>query len=128
MLSSKLDKNQLKLYDLIWRRFIACQMKPAIFDATTIDIKAGNYTLRASGQVLRFEGFLRVYPLKYEENQLPPLEVNEPLRLIKLISSQHFTQPPSRYTEATLIKELEKNGIGRPSTYAALADRQPTLQ
>jgi len=120
MLSSKLDKNQLKLYDLIWRRFIACQMKPAIFDATTIDIKAGNYTLRASGQVLRFEGFLRVYPLKYEENQLPPLEVNEPLRLIKLISSQHFTQPPSRYTEATLIKELEKNGIGRPSTYAPI--------
>ena len=120
MLSSKLDKNQLKLYDLIWRRFIACQMKPSIFDATTIDIKAGNYTLRATGQILRFEGFLRVYPLKYEENQLPLLEANEPLRLIKLIPSQHFTQPPPRYTEATLIKELEKNGIGRPSTYAPI--------
>jgi len=109
-----------KLYDLIWRRFIACQMAQAILDSTTVDILAKNHTFRATGQVLKFDGFLKVYPLKFEENELPPLEMDEVLDLIKLIPSQHFTQPKPRYSEATLIKELEKNGIGRPSTYAPI--------
>jgi len=120
VLKVKLDKNQLKLYDLIWRRFIACQMAQVIFDSTTVDISAKNYTFRATGQILKFDGFLKVYPIKFEEIKLPPLEINEILELIKLIPSQHFTQPPPRYTEATLIKALEENGIGRPSTYAPI--------
>ncbi len=114
----KLEENQLKLYDLIWRRFIACQMSQAIFDSTAVDIEARNYTFRTTGQILKFDGFLKVYPIKYEENELPLLEINEILELIKLIPSQHFTQPPPRYNEASLIKVLEENGIGRPSTYA----------
>ena len=118
--SVKLDQNQLKLYDLIWRRFIACQMSQAIFDSTTVDILAKNYTFRATGQILKFDGFLKVYPIKYEETELPPLKKEEILELIKLIPSQHFTQPKPRYTEATLIKALEENGIGRPSTYAPI--------
>jgi len=120
ILKSKLENNQFKLYDLIWRRFIACQMSQAIFDSTVVDISAENYTFRTTGQVLKFDGFLKVYPLKFEENELPLLEMNEVLDLIKLIPSQHFTQPQPRYSEATLIKELEKNGIGRPSTYAPI--------
>jgi DNA topoisomerase IA len=119
-LKEKLNKNQFKLYDLIWRRFIACQMASAIFDLTTINIGAKNYTFRATGQTLKFDGFLKVYPVKFEEKELPPLNVNEILKLIKLIPKQHFTEPPPRYTEASLIKELEKNGIGRPSTYAPI--------
>jgi DNA topoisomerase-1 len=118
--TTKLDKNQLKLYDLIWRRFIASQMAQAIFDSTIVDIAAKNYTFRATGQILKFDGFLKVYPMKFEETELPPLEINEILKLIKLIPTQHFTQPPPRYNEASLIKELEKNGIGRPSTYAPI--------
>jgi DNA topoisomerase-1 len=121
------DKNAEKLYELIWRRFMACQMAQASFDSTTIDILATSdkrqvtsYTFRSAGQILKFDGFLKVYPIKFEEKELPPLEINEILKLIKLIPSQHFTQPPPRYTEATLIKELEKNGIGRPSTYAPI--------
>jgi DNA topoisomerase-1 len=116
----KLDKNQSKLYDLIWRRFIACQMAQAIFDSTTVDIEAKSYIFRTTGQTLKFDGFLRVYPMKFKEAELPSLTENEILNLIKLLPSQHFTQPPSRYTEATLIKALEENGIGRPSTYAPI--------
>ena len=119
-LKPKLDENCSRLYDLIWRRFIACQMAQAVFDSTTVDISAKNYTFRANGQILKFDGFLKIYPIKYEEIELPLLKINEILELIKLIPSQHFTQPPPRYTEATLIKELEKNGIGRPSTYAPI--------
>jgi DNA topoisomerase-1 len=118
--SLKLDDNQFKLYDLIWRRFIACQMSQAIFDSTVVDISAKNYIFRATGQILKFDGFLKVYPIKFEETELPSLEINEILKLIKLISSQHFTQPPPRYSEATLIKALEENGIGRPSTYVPI--------
>ncbi len=114
----KLDSRQKKIYDLIWRRFIASQMSQAIFDATTVDITAGNYTFRANGSILKFDGFFKVYKIKFEENELPNLSQEEILELIKLNHSQHFTQPPPRYSEATLIKELEKNGIGRPSTYA----------
>ena len=117
---AKLDDNQYRLYDLIWRRFIACQMAQAVFDSTTIDIQAKNYIFRASGQVLKFDGFLKVYPIRCEETKLPSLEKNEVLELLKLTPSQHFTQPPFRYTEATLIKALEAEGIGRPSTYAPI--------
>ncbi len=133
ILKTKLDKNQFKLYDLIWRRFIACQMAQARFDSTVVDITATNYTFRATGQILKFDGFLKVYSMKFaassggeprpkgrEENELPNLEKEEILELIKLLSSQHFTQPPARYTEATLIKSLEENEIGRPSTYAPI--------
>ena len=116
----KLEKNQQRLYDLIWRRFIASQMAQAVFDSTVVDIEAKNYVFRATGQVLKFDGFLKVYPIKYEETELPVLEINEILGLLKLIPSQHFTQPPPRYTEATLIKALEQSGIGRPSTYAPI--------
>jgi DNA topoisomerase-1 len=119
-LKEKLDDNQFNLYDLIWRRFIACQMAQAIFDSTAIDISAKTYTFRATGQILKFDGFLKVYPIKYEEKELPLLETNEILELMKLNVLQHFTQPPSRYSEATLIKALEENGIGRPSTYAPI--------
>ncbi|MBZ9569326.1 type I DNA topoisomerase [Patescibacteria group bacterium] len=123
----KLDENSSRLYDLIWRRFIGCQMAQAIFDSTTVDVlttsgkrQATSYTFRATGQILKFDGFLKVYPIKFEEKELPPLEIEEVLKLIELIPSQHFTQPPPRYTEATLIRALEKNGIGRPSTYAPI--------
>ncbi|MEK7664806.1 MAG: type I DNA topoisomerase [Patescibacteria group bacterium] len=112
------DSRQLKLYTIIWQRFIACQMSPALFDSVSSDIKANNYTFRANGQTLKFDGFLKIYPVKFEEKELPGLEKNDNLNLIKLTPSQHFTEPPARYTEASLIKILEKNGIGRPSTYA----------
>ncbi len=122
---AKLDDRQFRLYDLIWQRFIASQMAQAVFDSTVVDIlstnyklKTKNYTFRATGQTLKFDGFLKIYPIKFKETELPLLEINEILKLTKLISSQHFTQPPPRYTEATLIKALEENGIGRPSTYA----------
>ena len=116
--STALDDNQFKLYNLIWRRFIASQMSQAIFDSTTIDINAEKYDFRATGQILKFDGFLKIYPIKYEETELPLLKIKEILELVKLIPSQHFTQPLARYTEASLIKILEENGIGRPSTYA----------
>lgn len=115
-----LDPGQFKLYNLVWRRAIASQMTPAIFDATKVDVQAKNYLFRANGSVIKFDGFLKVYPLKTKENILPELTNKEILRLIKLISSQHFTQPPPRYSEATLVKALEEHGIGRPSTYAPI--------
>ncbi len=116
--SLKVDPRQLKLYTLIWQRFIASQMMPAIFDSVSADISAKEYTFRANGQTLKFDGFLKVYPAKFEEKDLPDLEKKDKLDLIKLDSIQHFTEPPARYTEASLIKALEKFGIGRPSTYA----------
>ena len=115
-----------KLYDLIWRRFIASQMPQAIFDSTRIEIIAQSslnpkpYTLIANGSVLIFDGFLKIWPTKFEENELPPLKENEKLNLIKINPLQHFTEPPPRYNEATLIKTLENYGIGRPSTYAPI--------
>jgi DNA topoisomerase-1 len=93
-------------------------MNSAVFDSVSADIKAKNYTFRANGQTLKFDGFLKVYPVKFEEKELPDLEKNDELELVKLDSLQHFTEPPARYTEASLIKVLEKYGIGRPSTYA----------
>lgn len=120
-----LEKRQYRLYDLIWRRFMATQMPSTIFDATTVDINASKranpkYTFRSTGQVIKFDGFLRIYPLKLTEIELPTLEPEEKLDLKELKPNQHFTEPPPRYTEATLIKTLEKYGIGRPSTYAPI--------
>lgn len=115
---SGIDSRQLKLYTLVWQRFIACQMQNAVFDSVSADIKANDYTFRANGQTLKFDGFLKIYPTKFEEKELPSLEKNDNLELVKLDSIQHFTEPAARYTEASLIKTLEKYGIGRPSTYA----------
>jgi DNA topoisomerase-1 len=120
ILAQKLNSQQLKLYDLIWRRFLACQMAQAIFDKTEVEILAKDYGFLAKGQILKFDGFLKVYPMKFEEEELPELEKGEILEVVKILPLQHFTQPPPRYTEATLIKELEKHGIGRPSTYAPI--------
>ena len=115
-----IDARQLKLYTLIWQRFIASQMAPAILDSVAADISAQNYTFRANGQTVKFDGFLKVYPTKTEETLLPDLEKNDKLNLSELKSLQHFTEPPARYTEASLVKTLEKHGIGRPSTYAPI--------
>ena len=114
------DARQLKLYTLIWQRFIASQMASAIFDSVSADIIAKNYTFRANGQTIKFDGYLKVYPTKTEETELPDLEKNDNLELSKLNSLHHFTEPPARYTEASLVKTLEKHGIGRPSTYASI--------
>lgn len=117
-----LNPTQYKLYNLIWQRFIASQMNPAILDSVSIDIQAeksnNTHIFRANGSTIKFDGFLKVYPIKLQENILPPLTKDELLKLIKLISSQHFTLPPARYNDASLIKTLEECGIGRPSTYA----------
>ncbi|MDA1337677.1 MAG: type I DNA topoisomerase [bacterium] len=115
-----------KLYELIWQRFLASQMASAQVSATSIDIQTVNnqqstipaYTFHATGQMMQFDGFLKVYPIKFEETELPLLKNGEILFLKELLSLQHFTQPQARYTEASLIKALEENGIGRPSTYA----------
>ncbi|MDP3764405.1 MAG: type I DNA topoisomerase [bacterium] len=118
-MASHLEPAQLKLYRLIWQRFMATQMAPAIFDATTVDVAAGSkHIFRANGLTKKFDGFTKVYSLKTEETILPQLKTDELLNLIDLKPEQHFTEPPARYSEATLIKALEQHGIGRPSTYA----------
>ncbi len=117
-LKSYLDPRQLKLYRLIWQRTLACQMPPAEFESQNIAIEAGPYGFQASGSRLTFDGFLKVYAQKLEDKILPPLTVKEILQLVELLPKQHFTKPPARYSEAMLIKTLEENGIGRPSTYA----------
>lgn len=114
-----LKPDQYKLYRLIWQRFLASQMSNAVFEVASVDISAGNCLFRATGQVLRFPGFMAVYREEEEEDLLlPQLEEGSTLQLVKLDPKQHFTQPPPRYTEASLIKTLEEKGIGRPSTYA----------
>ncbi|MGE0638664.1 MAG: type I DNA topoisomerase [Thermoanaerobaculia bacterium] len=135
-----LEPDELRLYRLIWDRFLASQMLPAVFDVTHVDIVNGDYVLRASGKVMKSPGFLAVYqeakeeaaerraarggadPDDDEESEglLPPLEEGETLRLVRLDKEQKFTQPPAQFSEATLVKALEENGIGRPSTYAAI--------
>ncbi|MBS1797943.1 MAG: type I DNA topoisomerase [Acidobacteria bacterium] len=126
-----LSPDEYRLYRLIWQRFVASQMTPAVFDQTTIDIRAGRFLFRATGSVQKFDGFLKVYqegrdekPVEGddddEEKTLPKVEKGERLKLNKLTPEQHFTEPPPRYTEATLVKALEEKGIGRPSTYAAI--------
>ncbi|NJP06455.1 MAG: type I DNA topoisomerase [Chloroflexaceae bacterium] len=139
-LKEALSRDQLRLYDLIWKRFVASQMAPAIFDSTTVDIAAIKgasqeiptpppYTFRATGSVVKFAGFLAVYSEGRDEGdteeddsekRLPPLSERELLELLALMPLQHFTEPPPRYTEASLVKELERLGIGRPSTYAPI--------
>ncbi len=142
-----LTRDQFRLYELIWKRFVASQMIPALLDVTTVDVTApARYTttdekthkprveervatFRATGSVIKFEGFLAVYEVSREKEDapeegegtiLPPLSVDEVLNLLRLIPEQHFTEPPPRYTEATLVKALEEHGIGRPSTYAPI--------
>ena len=129
-----LDEDLFKLYQLIWQRFVASQMLPAIFDQTTIDISAGDYTFRATGSVQKFDGYLRVYQMpasiadreedeKDDEGEgraLPQVTEGQTLRLDKIRPDQHFTEPPPRFNDATLVKELEEDGIGRPSTYASI--------
>lgn len=99
---------------------MACQAKEAVFDAVRADIVAKNFTFRANGQTLKFDGFLKINPTKFKEKDLPKLTAKEELDLQKIDKQQHFTEPPPRYTEATLIKALEEDGIGRPSTYASI--------
>ena len=115
-----LNPNQYKLYNLIWRKFVACQMKSAILNSGLIEIQAENYTFKATGSTIKFDGFLKIYNTKLKENELPSLNQGELLDLIELKSEQHFTQPPARYSDATLVKILEEYGIGRPSTYASI--------
>src|SRR5688572_2899403 len=139
-----LSKDELALYKLIWNRFVASQMKPAVYDEIAVEIVAGPYMLRAKGSVLKFKGFLAVYEESPDEKvvalkpagddaaaedagageasaqALPPLAEGDRLKLRKLDTDQHFTQPPPRFSEASLVKELEENGIGRPSTYASI--------
>ena len=117
-----LTKEQYAIYELIWRRFVSSQMANAVFDQTSIDISAGKVGLRATGSIMRFEGFLRVYGQQDENDVLLPEGISEgdTLNLKDICEKQHFTQPPPRYTEASLIKELEERGIGRPSTYAPI--------
>lgn len=115
-----LTPQQAKLYDLIWRRFMASQMSDAVFDATAIDITAGEYGFRATGSILKFDGWLKVLPSKFEDHELPVVTQDETLALNELKPEQHFTKPPARFNEASIIKTLEKMGIGRPSTYASI--------
>jgi len=121
-LSKYLDTSQSKLYGLIWQRFVSSQMASAIFDTVTVDIRAGDYTFRTTGQKLKFSGFLKIYQEEKEEEEkiLPFLEDGDILVLKEVVPEQHFTEPPSHYTEASLIKTLEEHGIGRPSTYAPI--------
>ncbi|WP_041405792.1 type I DNA topoisomerase [Shewanella denitrificans] len=119
-----MERDAQRLYELIWRQFVACQMTPAQYDATRLTVKAGDYELKASGRTLRFDGWTRAQPpmgkKNEEDNTLPHVDKGESLTLNTLAPKQHFTKPPARYGEASLVKELEKRGIGRPSTYATI--------
>jgi DNA topoisomerase-1 len=122
-----LDQDMFRLYELIFLRFTASQMKPAVYDQTTVDIPVDQYLFRASGRVTKFKGFLAVYEESIEDENnnkdeapLPPLKAGDRLKTLGLAPEQHFTKPPPRFTEASLVKELEEKGIGRPSTYAAI--------
>ncbi|PHM51331.1 type I DNA topoisomerase [Xenorhabdus sp. KK7.4] len=118
-----MEADAQKLYQLIWRQFIACQMTPAKYDSTTLTVQAGDFELRAKGRTLRFDGWTKVMPALRkgdDDRTLPIVEVGTGLDLQKLLPSQHFTKPPARFSEASLVKELEKRGIGRPSTYASI--------
>ena len=118
-----LEPDATKLYQLIWQQFIACQMNNALFTSTTIDVAAGQYLLSTKGRATKFDGYLAAMPnikKNDEDKELPNLKVQDNLELLALIPSQHFTKPVARYSEASLVKELEKRGIGRPSTYASI--------
>ena len=125
-----LNRDHARLYDLIWKRFVASQMNEAIMDQTSVDVSAGPYLLRATGSVIKFDGWLKLYGKGEGESEkgevenknqvLPELSESEILKLLQLLPSQHFTEPPPRYNEGSLIKKLEELGIGRPSTYAPI--------
>jgi DNA topoisomerase-1 len=116
-----LSADQFKLYDLIWRRFVASRMAPAVYDQTQVEIEGGDYVFRANGSVLAFDGFYKIWPREENgETDLPELSDGEDLEYHGIKPEQHFSQPPPRYSEATLIRELEQRGIGRPSTYAPI--------
>ena len=120
---SGMERDAERLYDLIWRQFVACQMPPAEYLSTTVSVAAGDFELRAKGRILKFDGYTRVLPQQGkpgEDDVLPMMDQGDAMKLLKLDPSQHFTKPPARYSEASLVKELEKRGIGRPSTYAAI--------
>jgi len=127
-IKSFLTPDQYKLYKLIWSRYLASQMSPAVFDTTSVDIAAGDYIFRATGSIIKFAGFMKVYiessddGEKDEEKLLPELAEGEEIEARSLQQKQHFTQPPPRYTDATLVKTLEEKGIGRPSTYAPIVE------
>ena len=126
-----LEKDMFRLYELIWARSVSCQMVPAILDTTTFDIKAGQYLFRSNGSIVKFSGFMQVYvesgddeaaekDTKPGDKILPELSKGEKLKLLEIDPEQHFTQPPARFSEAMLVKKLEEEGVGRPSTYAAI--------
>jgi len=117
-LKSSLEPAEARLYELIWKRFLATQLPDAVMEATKVDIDIANHTFRASGARLIFDGFMRIYGMKFTENVLPELFEKDILDVKSINPLQHFTEPPPRYNEASLVKALEKFGIGRPSTYA----------
>ena len=120
---SGMERDAERLYELIWRQFVACQMPPAEYLSTTVTVAAAQFELRAKGRILKFDGYTRALPQLSkpgDDDVLPEMNQGEVLKLIKLDPSQHFTKPPARYSEASLVKEMEKRGIGRPSTYAAI--------
>ncbi len=131
-LKDHLEKDLFRLYQLIWSRFVSCQMVPAVLDTTQFDIKSGNYLFRSNGSILKFAGFMKVYVESQDDDNtektetkdsdriLPALKKGENLNLLEILPEQHFTQPPARFTEAMLVKELEDKGVGRPSTYASI--------
>lgn len=124
-IKESLTKDQYLLYDLIWKRFLSSQMSPAIYDTLSVKLVSNNYLFRANGSTLKFDGFMKVYgndkeDEKDKEAEIPALVKGEIIKASKIIPEQHFTQPPSRYTEASLIKTLEELGIGRPSTYSPI--------
>ena len=131
-LKDHLEKDLFRLYQLIWSRFVSCQMVPAVLDTTQFDIQSGNYLFRSNGSILKFAGFMKVYvesqddessekaETKDSDRILPALKKGENLKLLEISPEQHFTQPPARFTEAMLVKELEDKGVGRPSTYASI--------
>ncbi len=129
-----LEKDSFRLYQLIWSRFVSCQMVPAVLDTTQFDIETGKYLFRSNGSILKFAGFMKVYvesddvetgdeakpESKGDDHLLPPLEKGETLKVHEILPEQHFTQPHARFSEAMLVKELEDKGVGRPSTYASI--------
>lgn len=120
---SGVDEDAARLYEMIWRQFVSCQMPPARYTSTTVLLDAGEFELRVRGRILLFDGYTRVQPpagRKENETQVPDYEVDQKLNLVELLPLQHFTRPSPRYGEASLVRELEKRGIGRPSTYAAI--------
>jgi len=126
LIKNFLTSDQYKLYALIWSRFVASQMAPAVIDTTRVDIAAGRYLFRATGAIVKFPGYTRVYADEHPEEDegriLPPLQEDDVLKVTRRVPKQHFTQPPPRYTEAMLVRALEEKGIGRPSTYAPVVE------